>query len=523
MLTGKLSTIDLLIVIAYFLGTIFIGIYLSRHNKDAKSYFLADRDVTWPLVGLALFASNISSTTLVGLAGDAYSTGISVYNYEWLAAVVLVFFAVFMLPQVLRSQVYTMPEYLERRYDRRSRLIFSGMTLFLNVVVDASTGLFAGALLFDVLFPGTPVWLTCVALALATGVYTIFGGLRAVIVTEVFQAVLLLFGSALVTFFVYLRLENGWETITQSVPYDKLSLIRPLSDPAFPWLGLLIGAPLLGFYFWCTNQFMAQRFLAAKSVDHARWGALFAGLLKLPTLAIMVLPGTAAIIVFPDLPRADLVFPTLLVELLPVGVLGLVLAGVLAALMSSIASTLNSASTLVTMDFVRVFRPGLSGRALMRIGRIATFVFMTLAVLWAPQIANFDSLFKYLQQVLSYTVGPIVALFIVGSFWRRANGPGAFWALMTGFASSVGLFVVIVGTGAVKLHFLYVAPILAVITTIALVVVSLMTPAPTLAQVEPLLWRREARRADEPQGLADYRWQAIALLALTAAIVWYFR
>lgn len=245
MLTGKLSTIDLLIVIAYFLGTIFIGIYLSRHNKDAKSYFLADRDVTWPLVGLALFASNISSTTLVGLAGDAYSTGISVYNYEWLAAVVLVFFAVFMLPQVLRSQVYTMPEYLERRYDRRSRLIFSGMTLFLNVVVDASTGLFAGALLFDVLFPGTPVWLTCVALALATGVYTIFGGLRAVIVTEVFQAVLLLFGSALVTFFVYLRLENGWETITQSVPYDKLSLIRPLSDPAFPWLGLLIGAPLL--------------------------------------------------------------------------------------------------------------------------------------------------------------------------------------------------------------------------------------------------------------------------------------
>ncbi len=514
---------DYIVIGLYIVFALGLGIALSRKTHNAEDYFLAGRGMLWPFIGISLFASNISSTTLVGLAGDAYSTGISVFNYEWMAAVVLVFFAIFLLPFVLRARVYTMPEFLERRFDRRARTYFAGLTLFLNVVVDTAGSLYAGGLLMKLIFPDIPMWQTIAVLALFAGLYTILGGLAAVIYTDAVQGVLLIIGSAIITV-VALDRVGGWDAVTAAVPADMLSLVRPLDDPGVPWLGLLIGVPLLGFYFWCTNQFMVQRVLSAKDVQHGRLGALFAGLLKLPVLFIMVLPGTFAILLYPDLPSPDLVYPTMMFDHLPAGILGLVLAGFVAALMSQIDSTLNSASTLVTMDFVRRWRPDLSGAQLMKVGRIVTFVFMLLAVLWAPNIADFGSLFKYLQKVLSYAIPPVVAMFILGMFWRRANAEGAAAALVVGLAAGGLLFLANEILGWTDIHFLYIAPILFSLCAVVLAVVSVMTAAPPAEKTEDLVWtpafyHAESRDLALVPWYANYRYLSAALLALTAVLV----
>ncbi|RME66313.1 MAG: sodium transporter [Alphaproteobacteria bacterium] len=515
--------LDLMVLAAYFVFVVGLGIYLSRKTHDAEDYFLAGRGMLWPFIGISLFASNISSTTLVGLAGDAYSTGISVFNYEWMAAVVLVFFAVFLLPFVLRSRVYTMPEFLERRFDRRARTYFAGLTLFLNVVVDTAGSLYAGGLLLKLIFPGIPMWQTITVLAVFAGFYTILGGLAAVIYTDAVQGVLLIVGSVVISV-VALERVGGWDAVVAAVPDDMLSLVRPLDDPGVPWLGLLIGVPLLGFYFWCTNQFMVQRLLSAKTVQHGRLGALFAGALKLPVLFIMVLPGTFAILLYPNLPSPDLVYPTMMFDHLPVGILGLVLAGFVAALMSQIDSTLNSASTLVTMDFVRRWRPQLTGEQLMKIGRIVTFIFMLLAVLWAPQIGAFGSLFKYLQKVLSYAIPPVVAMFILGMFWRRANAQGAVAALIVGIGAGAALFLANEILAWTDIHFLYIAPLLFALCAAVLALVSLMTPPPPPEKVDDYVWtpafyHAESRDLAGVPWYANYRYLSAVLLALTAALV----
>ena len=473
-----LAPVDLVMVGLYFVVVLVIGIRLAGKNHSAEDYFLAGRGMFWPLVGVSLFASNISSTTLIGLAGDAYRTGISVFNYEWMASVVLVFFAFFLLPFILRAKVFTLPEFLERRFDGRLRLYFSGLTLFLNIVVDTAGSLFAGALVLKLVFPEIDISVTIAVLALVAGLYTVAGGLAAVIYTDALQTVLLLIGAVVIAVSAFLKV-GGWEGMTSGLDEGALSLIRPLGDPGVPWLGLLTGVPLLGFYFWCTNQFMAQRVLSAKNVDHGRWGVLFAALLKLPVLFLMVLPGTMAIHLFPDLPRPDLVYPTLMFELLPVGLLGLVMAGFIAALMSQIDSTLNAASTLVTMDFIRKWRPGLDGRSLLRIGRWVTVVFMVLAALWAPMIENFSSLFKYLQMVLSYTVPPVVAAYLGGVFWKRANARGAWAGVLWGTGAGAILFAANGVWGWIDFHFLYVGPVLFLISAAALVIGSLGGPRPT--------------------------------------------
>lgn len=518
-----LGNIDSAIILAYFVVIVFIGLWFSRKNETAGDYFLAGRSMKWPVIGFALFASNISSTTLVGLAGDAYATGISVFNYEWMAAVVLVFFAIFILPFVLRSQVYTMPEYLERRYDGRVRTYFSGLTLFLNIAVDTAASLYAGGLLITMIFPDISMWQAIVPLALITGIYTVIGGFSAVMITETIQAILLLLASALITYFAFDKV-GGYSTIVEQISPDKLSLIRPIDDAGVPWPGLIFGVPLLGFYFWCTNQFMVQRMLSAKTVDHARKGALFAGLLKLPVLFIMVLPGTVAILLYPNLERPDLVYPTLIFDLLPVGLIGLTIAGFLAALMSSIASTLNSASTLMTMDFIHRFKPGLDSHKLMIVGRIATVTFMLIAIAWAPMIENFSSLFKYLQTILAYTVPPVVAMFLFGAFWSRINAHGAFAALVVGLIGGVGLFIINVVVNITDIHFLYIVPILTLLSSIPLVIVSLMTEAPEEKAVKPYIWTPsffavETKELKDMAWYENYRVLSAILLLITMALV----
>lgn len=513
------------IILGYLLFVIALGFWIGRRHHDADDYFLAGRSMSWLFVGVSLFASNISSTTLVGLAGDAYATGIAVFNYEWMASVVLVFFAIFLLPFLLRSGVYTLPEFLGLRFGDGVRRYFSALTLFLNIVVDTAGSLYAGGIILRLVFPGIDLGWVILALALFAGVYTMAGGLAAVIYTDFIQTVFLLVGAVVVSWIAFDKV-GGWEGMTAGLPAERLSLIRPADSDSVPWPGLLFGVPVLGFYFWCTNQFMAQRVLSARSLDHGRGGLLLAGALKLPVLFIMVLPGTMAIHLYPQLDNADLVYPTLMFDLLPTGLLGLCLAGFIAALMSQIDSTLNAASTLVTMDFVRPLRPDLDARQLMRVGRWVTFGFMLLAALWAPEIERFTSLFRYLQQVLAYTIPPVVVLFFAAIFSRRSNHVGAYACLIGGTAAGAVMFVLNAVLGLTAIHFLYVAPIGCVVSLMALLAGNHFGPAEGAGS--PIRWtpeffREETHALHARPWFRNYRVWSLVLLVLTAALVVWFR
>lgn len=528
------SPLDLLVVLVCAGGIVGLGLAVSRRTfripaplARAEEYFLASRASRWPAIGLALFASNISSTAIVGLAGAAYVMGISVYDYEWSAGVVLVFYCVFLLPFVLRSRAYTMPEFLERRYDARARLYFAALNVFLNVFVDAAAALYCGALVCRMLLPGLPLWTIVAALAGAAGLYTLVGGLRAVIYTEAVQAILLVAGAVTISVAAFMH-AGGWHAVVHAVDPAKLSLIRPAADRGVPWPGLVFGIPVLGLYYWCTNQYMVQQTLSARSLDDGRGGALFAGLLKLSVLFLLVLPGTCAIVLFPHLQHPDLVYPTLMLRLLPEGLLGLVAAAFVAATMATVASTLNSASTIITMDVMKRIVPGLSETQVVRIGRRSMAVLLLVAMLWAPQLQRFGTLWQYLQAMLAYATPPIVALVLTGAFWRGANAAGAAATLVLGTAAGAALFVLNVPLHLLHLHFLYVAPLLLGLDTAILLIVSRWSGAPASAIGSALVWtpahyRAETERLRTVPLWRNYRVQATALLILTAIVVVIFR
>lgn len=554
-----LSTIDFVIIVVYLVGIVWYGIKKGK-QESSEDYFLAGRNMTWPVVGISLFAANIGSNTLIGLTADAFQTNVAVYNYEWMAAVVLVFFAIFFLPFYLRSKVYTMPEFLERRYDSRSRYLFSGITIIGNVIIDTASGLYAGNLILKIIFPEVDSWIIISFLAFAAAAYTIPGGLSSVVHTEVIQAILLVAGSIVLTIFCFNEV-GGWQGMIDGLaalapegktPDEILSLVRPASDSRLPWTGLVLGVPLLGFYFWANNQFMVQRVLSAKNLDHGRWGALFAGLLKLPVLFFMVIPGVIAIVLFSDLDISfinytferegemilctnlsdcpNMTYPVLIYKLLPVGVLGLVIAGLLAAMSSSISATLNSASTLITMDFVSKLNPGMESKALVRTGQIATVVLVICAAAWAPQIESFASLWEYLQVVLGYIAPPIVATFFVGLFYKRANGHGSFYSFLIGYG--LALLLVIMKLNGIALfisgmHFLLQVPLLCATCVISNIVISNMTAPPPPEKTDGLIWTKQMYQEEtlDLEGLEwykNYRTLSIILLILTAIIVGWF-
>ncbi len=545
----ELAAPDLLMVLLYVVFIVSLGFYFARRTKTTDDYFLAGRSLTWWLIGFSLFASNVSSSTLVGLSSAAFGSGISVYNYEWMAALVLIVFLVFFLPFYLKTRVFTMPEFLERRFDQRSRYYFSALLVLMNITIDTAAALYAGSLVVQIIYPDVPMWLSVLVLGILAGVYTIAGGLKAVVYTDAVQAVLLLLGACLVAVLSFDAIGGSWSTVVASVPADDLSIVRPASDPVLPWPGLVTGVFLLGFYFWATNQFMVQRALGAKDLNHGRWGALFAGLLKLPIIFIMVLPGIFGRLLYPaaEYPalaqNPDLIFPTLMFDLLPVGIRGLIITALVAAIMSSVDSTLNSASTLVTMDFIKKLKPNVPNHSLVIAGRLVTFVFMTLAILWAPQIVRFPNIWTYLQQMLAYLAPPIVACFFAGVFWKRANGNGAFAALVVGhLAAAIFLGLALSGSiivqthaltpeevqmaaaGTPVIHFLYLAPILFLIALAALAVVSLATSKPDEEIVRTLTWS-PALLAEETPTLRllpwykNYRYQSVAMLILIAIFV----
>jgi len=524
-----LTTTDLVVMLIYLAATIAFGILKSRRS-GAEDYFLGGRGMTWPVIGLSMLAMCVSSSSLVGWAGDAYSTGISVFNYGISGAIiVLVFFLWFFLPFYLRSGVYTMPEFLEGRYDARSRWYFSFITVVGYTFLDSAVTLYAGARMMQAVFPNMPLEWLIGGLALVSASYTIVGGLSAVMWVDLVQSVMLLVGSTILTWIAFAK-AGGWNAVMASVPPENLSLIRPATDPSVPWPTLIITLPLLGFYFWCTSQAMVQRTLSARSVNEARWGNLFAGLLNFAVFFVMVLPGVAGRVLYPGLERGDLIYPKLVFELMPPGIKGVVVVGFVAAMISTLSSILNSAATLVTMDFVRKFRPDLTSRGQVIAGNVAGFVIAIIAALWAPEVQKFESVVKYFQQFLGYLAPPIVAVFLFGLFWPRATGSGAFAALIAGLAMAGWM----IGSGGrlppfTDWHpFLYVPPVIFLLASAVLVAVSLATPAPDPTRISRFLWNRSILH-DESADLAalpwwqNYRTLSILLLAFTAGFVWIWR
>lgn len=520
----EISIFDWMIVFLYFAFIIWRGIGYAGKHQNAEDYFLAGRSLTWPLIGLSLYASNISSSSLIGMAASGYETGFSVFSYEWMAAVVLVIFAIFFLPFYLRSKIYTLPEFLEKRYDARSRYYFSALTILTNIGVDTAATLYAGALVVQLIFPSVELWPSILILALVSGLYTIAGGLKAVVYTDAIQAVLLIVGSALLTLLAFIKI-GSWEAVKAVTPAQHFHIIQPHNDAFLPWPGLFSGVFLLGFYFWATNQFIVQRALGAKNLRQGQWGSIFAGFLKVSTpLLIMIAPGLMARVLYPDIEKANYVFPMLMFDLLPKGLLGLVLAGLIAAMMSSIDSALNSASTLVTMDFIKKLRPQTTSVQLMWSGRAATFVFMLAAAAWAPQIDKFPTLWQYLQSALSYIVPPIVALFFLGIFWKRANGHGALAGIAVGVFAAVFFLVFSDSEWMPAIHFLYVAAIIFGLSCLAVFAVSLLTAAPSEKKVRDFTWNRKIYEQETTaiSGLPimwNYRYLSAFLIALLALIL----
>lgn len=516
---GGISNLDLSIIGLYALAVLAIAWAVSRRIGTTEDYFLAGRGLGFAVIGFSLFASNISSTTLVGLSGQAYMAGISVSNYEWMAGILFLFMAFFTVPVFFRTRITTIPEYLEKRFDARVRRYFSGLTIFLSIFVDTAGSIYAGTLILQVFFPYLEFWSTCIGLALFAGLYTAAGGLRAVVYTDVIQAIVLLTGASALTWIIFADNGYSWTQATAGLPEGHLSLIRPLDDPYLPWLGTLIGVPVLGFYYWSTNQYIVQRVLAARSLDHARWSLTMAGLLKLTPLFIMVLPGAMAVAVLPNIERADAVFPTLVSQLLPDGLRGLVLAGLIAAIMSTIDSTLNAASTLIYNDFLSDGRrQKMDARKALRLGRWITLALMVVAALWAPMIRNFPGIFAYLQEVFSYAVPPVVAIFLLGMFWRGATPKAALATLLFGHGFGV-LMLIAAKAGFVGLHFTIVAGITTAFCLAVCVLVSLVT-APRTGDISATLWQRSLISPDRPHAwYADYRVQVSAVAALTVVMV----
>ncbi len=497
-LTHKaLLPVDLAIIGIYFALVFAIGFYFARKERTSADYFLASRNVGWFAIGASLFVSNISTEHFIGLAGSGAASGLAVGHFEWLACLILLLLGWVFVPFYLRSNVFTMPEFLERRFSRSSSVYLASISIIAYILTKISVHLWAAGIVLERVVGWSPMQAALV-LVILTGIYTIAGGLSAVIYTEVVQTVVLLFGAIALTL-IGLGHVGGFAGLRAALPADYFHMIKPTGHPEFPWTGIFFGAPLLGIWYWCTDQVIVQRVLSAKDEGNARGGTIMAGYLKILPVFILVLPGLIAFALYPGAFRiangqvmnGDVAYPTLVVNLLPHGLVGVMIAALLAALMGGMASVFNSASTLVTLDFYKKLRPGASERRLIAFGRVATGVMVLLSILWVPFISKLSSqLFIYLQSVQAYISPPIAACFMLGILWPRLNGAGAISSLLAGFGLGAVRFIaeVLHPSGGhyssgiwewlVHLNFLHYAIVMFVICSAVLVMVSLATRPP---------------------------------------------
>jgi SSS family solute:Na+ symporter len=493
----SLTGLDIGIIAVYFVIIFGIGVYFARKGRNSVDYFLAGRNVGWFAIGASLFVSNISTEHFIGLAGSGATSGLAVGHFEWLACLILLILGWVFVPFYLRSNVFTMPEFLERRFNRASSVYLASISILAYIFTKISVHLYAAAIVLERVVGWDPLT-AAVALVVATGVYTIIGGLSAVIYTELMQTLVLLAGAVVLTV-IGLSEVGGFDGLRAAVPEHYFSMMKPADHPEFPWTGIFLGAPILGIWYWCTDQVIVQRVLSAKDEGHAKAGTIFAGFLKILPVFVLVLPGLIAFALYPQLfttsasgtvTNGDIAYPTLIVNLLPSGLVGLMIAALLAALMGGMASVFNSASTLVTLDFYKRVRPTASEKQLVFVGRVATGVLVVLGLLWVPFIKLLSSqLYIYLQSVQAYISPPIAACFILGILWTRLNGAGSISALLTGLVLGALRFVLEVFDksehfqgAAVRwlldMNFLHYAILMFVICSAVLVVVSLLTPAP---------------------------------------------
>ncbi|MEQ5791569.1 sodium:solute symporter [Muricauda sp. NFXS6] len=432
---------DWIVLGIYFLALIGVAVWVvSQKNKNTEDYFLAGRNVGWFVIGASIFASNIGSEHVVGLAGTGFESGTPMAHYELHAWIVLLLGWLF-LPFYIRSGAFTMPEFLEKRFDSRSRWFLSIFSLVAYVLTKVSVTIYAGGIVVSELL-GIPFWYGAIGVVVFTGIYTVIGGMKAVIYTETLQTVILILGSLIIT---YLGLQEvgGWDqlhaTVT-SVSPDHFNMWRPMSDPDFPWTGLLFGGTIVGIWYWCTDQYIVQRTLAANNIKIGRRGAIFGAYLKLMPILIFLIPGIIAFALTIQNPevfsveRADRAFPMLVTTLLPVGLKGLVAGGLMAALMSSLASVFNSCSTIFTIDIYKKLRPEKSERELLTVGKIATGLIVVLGIIWIPIMDKIGGgvMYQYLQNVQSYIAPPVTTVFLLGIIWKRVNSKAAITTLLAG-------------------------------------------------------------------------------------------
>jgi len=552
-----LTTLDWVIIAVYFVVVFAVAFGATGRRatrESAEGYFLGSRNSGWFVIGASLFASNIGSEHLVGLAGTGAASGVAVGQFEILASLILLLLGWFFVPFYLRSGVFTMPEFLERRYSPAARWYLAVISIVGYVLTKISVTIFAGGIVFEALM-GIDFWTGAFIVVVATGIYTVFGGLRAVLYTDMLQMFIMIGGSITVTL-LGLHAVGGWDALYQQAGGEFFDMWKPLSDPNFPWTGILLGAPILGVWYWCTDQFIVQRVLSARDLDNARRGSLFGGYLKVLPLFIFVIPGVIAHVLASRgqlaLGSPDQALPALIGALLPSGLRGLVVAGLLAALMSSLSSVFNSCSTLVTWDVYRKLHPTARERTLVLVGQVTTAVMVGLGLLWIPMMKLISGqLYQYLQSVQAYISPPIAAVFLVGIFWRRVNSQGAITALLAGFVLGMARLVLELNRAALGdgmlgwyagINFLHFAILLFVLCTLVLVVVSLVTPPPAAARTAGLTLQTASAPAGSAEALsipdghehlpamasaAAWRrhdfWLSLLLAAIVGGVWWYFR
>ena len=563
-----MTSYDWIVIALFFVALVGIIVWVRRQKQNnAADYFLGGKDATWIAIGASIFASNIGSEHLIGLAGSGASSGMAMAHWEIQGWMILILGWVF-VPFYSRSMVYTMPEFLEKRFNPQSRTILATISLISYVLTKVAVTVYAGGLVFQQVFGIDQLWgidffwIAAVGLVLITALYTIFGGMKSVLYTSVLQTPILLLGS-LIILVLGLRELGGWDEMMRICSEVKVNeygdtmvnLIRNNGDAQYPWVGALVGSAVIGFWYWCTDQFIVQRVLSGKDEREARRGTIFGAYLKLLPVFLFLIPGMIAFALhqkmLPDggfLPmlanggvNSDAAFPTLVAKLLPAGVKGLIVCGILAALMSSLASLFNSSAALFTIDFYQRLRPNTDPKRLVRIGQVATVVIVILGILWIPVMRSVgDVLYLYLQDVQSVLAPGIAAAFLISILWKRATAQGGMWALISGLAIGLcrlGAKVyysnadVLPGSQNIfkylfyDVNWLFFCGWMLVFCLLVAIVVSYCTKAPDPEKIRGLVFGTSTPEQRAATRASWNKWDVIhscIILGITAAFYYYF-
>ena len=531
----NIPLLDLIIIVGYLIGILAVGILSVRKLKlTGNIYFLAGRSLKWPVVGAALFASNISTIHLVGLAEGGYKYGVVIGNFEWMATFTLILLALVFAPFYFKSGISTLPQFLETRYSPAARTVVALMAIMSALLIHIGISLYAGAAIFEAFF-GINVITSILIISTVTAIYTVLGGLRAVVVTETIQTVILIAGAVAVTLFALFALPGvGVHSLTEfkaAVKPDQLSMLQTRSTEGFNWYAIFLGYPILGIWYWCTDQTIVQRMLGAANERQGQRGALFAGLLKILPVFIMVFPGVLGYVLFKEIIGEDATqtLPVLINQLVPSGLRGLIAAGLLAALMSTIAAALNSSATLVAVDIVKRIKPETSDRVQVNIGRISAVIVMVIAMAWSTQGHRFESIFVAINKMpAQFLAPPITTVFLWGVFWRRGTRQAALATLLFGFMAGFIVFLfdlpiigdVQVVTEGLGVGFMMQAWWGFCICSLIFVVVSLLTPRPPQQNVENVTWKHPLQVLTHskegglrsPRAMAGYLFLLMAIL-----------